>query len=772
MTARLSTSKSTFVTYFLYRLREMKGKLLALCLLSVFSFPLLAVCADFIFTVRAEKAGGPPANMNAREFNDMIALKETVGMIFVIVGVVCAVLLFIEGFFLVKSIFRYLYDKKYVDMKMSVPADHNIRFFGDVLTGLVIYIAPQIITVTAAQLILFPSEHFADAAFYYDYVGASTLVRSGGVVILCASVLQLFFTLAVMSLCGRKLTANIVPVLFGIGVPGIVSFLNLIVNGCAYGIDIGNIYSLFGGLFVLPSSPLGMVLSLFFIPQEQLVNGMTPYFLLCAVIYSALYCAAAYFLIKYRRAERTGSAFVYRGGRYATQLLIMLGAASLIFLDIYDRVDAIRTYYTISNGYYLFRQIPSAALIGAWFALSLISFAVIELVSGERLGKPKKLLFSALRFVSGGALSFLICLGFAKSDGFGAVGYIPAADEVASVDFMDYMPGLMMVSQDAVVDGREGIQKIMDFHRAVLAERPEYTRVYSDYSYDPHPFVHVGIRYNLTDGSQVARYYYLPDEYAHDAIKLYFDSGAFASKYRIAPVSSENESKSYVAMNTVFDEKEQHYVSTTTDIPYSEFREAVMADAAETTYDDILRSERVDVIYVRAENGDQDDESDFVQNSSFLTVYTCFGRTMELFKQYGVYDLYEHKFDRAVKFFIYTQKSVGAFTSDMYYDFEFIDETHTRTNREFREISEEQAKELLEHSSFQTVYEQSRDVYLIMPVYEYVASDGKIYYTTDGLSASTIQYVTEPWCDRAAQIYAAARRLTDEDMEKYLPDYR
>ena len=752
MTAQPSISKGKFRTYFFYKLSKLRGKLVAACILSLFSYPMMALAVNILYD-GLMKRHTDSGNIPNADLDMQVGMMNATAMLCMAAGIVCIAVLFIEGFFVVKSSFRSLYDKKYIDMDLSLPVSDNTRFAADILSGSLIYVVPQIAAVVIGRLVLIHSYGFSEESFYSDYTGIMEFIETGSIFMVCGSVMQFFFTLMIMSFCGRKLTANIVPILFGVGVPVTIIFLAMIVNSCAYGIEIGNIYGYFSDSFILQCSPLGMCLSVFFISQQRISELAAFPIELVTLLYSAAFCAASWFMIKRRRAERTGSAFVYKGGRYAVQFMILLASASVIFLPVFDRVNARRSYYAVSGSLVKYLEIPAAALVITWVIVNIVLFVVTELVCREKLGSPKKLAFMAARFIGSGVLSVLICYGLSVSDGLGTVGYVPEVSQIEGVQLMDNMPRMVYGYNDHYVSDEESLRLITDFHRRIIEERPDFKWVYDDsYADEYRSYVHFSLDYRMKNGSRTERSYFLPKEYAHDAISLLFSTRAFADNYKL-----ETDDKDALVM--VPGNDGVYYAS---EIPYNEFAAALYKDALETTYEDICVDggqmyKTLEIIYSN-------------DNRQYVIVSNTFTDTVELMNRYNC-NIFDGVYDDAVKFYMMQYTSEGSFTADIKYDYTADENGYMMPtlNYDIREITAEQANELLPHTATTPVYEESRDIYEVFCVYEYKNGDGSVYYVTNNYTGP--RFVAEKQCDRAAEIYNAAEPAGSEDIQKYLPEY-
>ncbi len=755
MTAPLSTGNSRFRTYFFYRFSAMKSRFIAHCIMALFSFPLLGVCADVMMSTDIQHLRGPVYPETPQELNTRLAVTSFITGAFTVGGLVLVFILFIQGHLTAKESFRYLHDKKYTDMDMSLPTDADIRFFGDMLAGLSVYFIPVAAAVVLAQLILIPGYSMHDE---YNQLAGSPVVNSsmlstslldllqyGSIIAALAFIMQYFFSLMLISFCGRKLTANLVPVIFNIAVPITIYAILTITGACSYGINVGAFVGGSSGLRIVDLCPVGMFTDIFFFQKEDIFSMLGGELELKAVLVSAICGTAAYFMIKHRRAERTGNAFVYKGGRYATELMIMLCSAAAVYLPLLNNERISGTILGISSILYSIFKVPSAVLIAAWTVINLIIFAVIELVSREKLRKPVRLVYSVGRFAASAGISFLVCFAFANSDGFNTAGYVPAAADVEELSITGYIPDMYSIGHYSVLRSPESIEKFAAFHKRIVDERPQSP--YSTEAYNPIngevyadvSFVSLDFTYRLKNGKHISRSYHLPLSYTEDFLNVWFDSGAFASAYVLPEPDSTEE---YVINVPVRNPLTNQTEMQTADIPYSEYRTALMTDAQNATLEDIFLTEGADMANIQIKCG---------ESQYYSEVRSTFENTMALLREHNC-DPFANKMPNAVGYYLQKQTSFGSYSSDTIFQWD--------NGEQYRRITEEEAKELIPHCACQTIYKESRDVYFITYVYELTQPDtGKIYYTSARAGA-----VLETYCDKAAQIYESSPELSGKEI--------
>lgn len=177
----------------------------------------------------------------------------------VVIGILCLVGLFVFTFVTTLRAFRYLYDKTAVDMDYSLPVNHNTRFLGDLSAVLTVSILPHLISVFIGMILLNVIagiiEPFNLEPETWQLI--RDLICQGMFVGLFACVMQLAFSLMMISFCGRKAEAFLYPVLINIAVPFIHGMGIYIVESNIFG---SSFYIEKVLMPVTATSPVGMSL--------------------------------------------------------------------------------------------------------------------------------------------------------------------------------------------------------------------------------------------------------------------------------------------------------------------------------------------------------------------------------------------------------------------------------------------------------------------------------------------------------------------------------
>ena len=333
MTAQNSAAKSgvfyKFLPYYRNKVRYLRPQLIMCSILSLLSYPLLtamvaAACGasnDYYqkYNDLIQNHSGAQAfeQMNSIENNlqTMYSLTITAA---VIAGL-CLVALFIFTFVTTLRGFRYLYNRTTVDMDYSLPVNHNTRFFGDLAAVFTVSILPHLAAALIGTLILAfvqaPEEGTAFPAIL-------EIIRQAAFTGVTACVMQIAVCLLTLSVCGRTAEAYIYPVLVNVAIPVIHVLGILLVESGVYGAVLGPYSGGFASSMysISSTSPIGMVIatvyswfstSAYDAGISSRVIGTAPImqvqYLVPAVIVTLALLAGAYFLMKFRRAERVGT---------------------------------------------------------------------------------------------------------------------------------------------------------------------------------------------------------------------------------------------------------------------------------------------------------------------------------------------------------------------------------------------------------------------------------------------------------------------------------
>ncbi len=627
MTAQSSTrNKSRFLTYFLYRLGKLKYLTVLLTILSFFTYPYFLIVYDRYIRLLL---GIDKDTNNMIRTLEMIA-RGTDMIIFVAAMLGCVIVSFV----ILLSGFRYLHSKRYVNMEMTLPITHTKRFFGDLLATFISVFVPHILAVVTGSAIcsvmrsydwekLFPQAESSWTPSYYAWINTMESMMPMGII---TFLLLFFMTLFVISTTGKKATAVVVPIAMQIVIPASVIFLRNISLFTAYGASDWIRASDTGILCVL--SPLSFLLM--YRSWDSILRD--PWILAAIGVYLAGLCIGAYFLQKHRRTERTGEAFVYRYALHIYTGICVLGASAFFWFRIFCPSASVLWF-----GYDT--DTPAMFYVTEWLIISLVIFVIAELIGG---GKLKKLPFTALRYAATTGLCALICFGLAHSDGFGYATYIPDKNTAPRAtiqlnNFVDNAQSYNVPYEDAV-----------RLHKKIIDERPQ----------PDSDLIELTIGYTSEeDGLVSERRYYLTREYTREIYELIYANKGFLGRSHSSMyyVPEMNDTITSVDTETgIFTEIEVNatdaYVFrynytggvrddsdiTRYDIPVEKLCEAMQADAADVTFEQLYLS-----AYAGPENLNLRVIYEYNGPSNFeYQIYPFFERTVALLSEYG-YDMFE-----------------------------------------------------------------------------------------------------------------------------------
>lgn len=628
MTAQSSANKAVFHNfrpYYLNKLRMLRPQFIMSCILALLSYPavgaaLYPLCSGAREWNHLVQIGAP--EIQRQELADRVAgITQTfIGM--AVIGGICLVALFVFTFISTLRSFRYLYDKTYVDMDISLPVSHNTRYFGDLAAVFTTSILPHLAAILIGIVMLYTCG--LDSASNGEY-SFDTIYR---VIVQCmftglySCIMQIGLSLLILSVCGRKAEAFVYPVLVNIAIPVIHMLAQSLIASGVYGAT-NNDISLLSGVAeyfgVSYTSPLGMLLMTFlsvavvsgyFADGSELMN--MPMFraqlFIPALILTIVFFAAAYFLIKKRRSERVGMPYVFK----VIDLIIpgvlifalSLPFCSMIFSSLLNR----DTPYSISM------NIPGVVI---WLVvLTFIGYIIMNLISGRNFRR-----FHITLAKWAGTLA--VCVGIsallAFSRGFGAADYVPDTNSVVMVE-LDLTKDNHGVDQLDYVNvsssSRELIEAAVEVHRLVPKKGPSDGRNY------------VSVSYTLASGEYVRRSYWVSDDVFEQIMNTVVTPERwYLIKYDHTLLANPENKK---ITSVYYNDDSYKNVGITPE----ELIAAVKSDFAGISYDSLKGVEGFDSYNLEIRTAD----SAYQDNSTtdYIIVYSWMENTLELFRQHGI----------------------------------------------------------------------------------------------------------------------------------------
>lgn len=244
MTAQNSANKSVFykfLPYYLNKVKYLRPQLIMSVIFSVLSYPALMLIINILCPVEREliELSQYISDPTPEQYEMNMALLDKRSLLYslliaeIIIGVLSLVGLFIFTFVTTLRSFRYLHNKSVVDMDMSLPINHNTRFFGDLAAVFTVNILPHLIAILLAQILL----QFADLSAFDTQGETQAIVDAimGPMAFtgLFMCIMEIAITLLLISFCGRLAEACIYPILINFAIPVIhLMTINLVETAC------------------------------------------------------------------------------------------------------------------------------------------------------------------------------------------------------------------------------------------------------------------------------------------------------------------------------------------------------------------------------------------------------------------------------------------------------------------------------------------------------------------------------------------------------------
>lgn len=607
--------------YFLYKLRTLKVHIVLMCIFAAASYPLFSVAYKDYFGTYVEydkliQAGYNYSSPEVCRLNDLLTDKLSTTVFIGIIGIVALIAMFTTGIPILVKCFGYLTKKPLADMEMSTPVTVRTRFFGSFFAGLTIYLVPHIIAAAAGLLIV-----GADTGVrIVDNVNES--YRRMMIYGLMMCVLFYCSTALIITVCGRIRTAVVLTVFMNFAVPAVTICAGLISFHYGYGLNTGLADEMVErvGWF----SPLGLLIK--YLAQGIFgshVSGMIglPHILLF-MLYCAAFVIAAYFLVKRRRHERTGKAYVYKNARHVVSATAVLAVTLIIFTAVISSLDNMM-WMGVAAGTVAGIIAVDAVL---WLLTSFGFFCACEFAEskGEKNRKKRLALFAP--FILGSAA---VTFALTFTQGFGAAYYVPEADNTEwihmSVDIGDMFFGANYFDKEIysksfdegiygsqILDGQPDPGEITKLHRDIIAGGRGDTG-------------EVTISYKLKNGVSVSRKYNVSEEYLKRAFE-------FTELPDLRLWQFEGIGKSeLVKVAAPGDYPDEHIVSA--EMPSGELFEAIKADCC-----------NIDFFQALSYNAHSADDNGYFWvsygenygNSFTININKLFTRTIDLLEQYGI----------------------------------------------------------------------------------------------------------------------------------------
>lgn len=626
-----------FGTYFKYKMKGLSACTIMQMILGLLSYPFLLTVAALYLDVRRQREEASQLRMEMIQNQELYyALCDKENMLEMFTGLVMVIcVLALIGIFLMNLItmlnaFRWLYRKNIVDMDYSLPVTSDTRFWGDFLAGFLSATVPHIISVIIGMLLLnLPAFALAIGEQFEIFRSTAIGLMWTGV---AASVMFYCFSLLIASCCGGAGHARLMPILLSLAVPVVHWFTMMLSMIGAYGYDC--LSSVNDYITVAGTSPCGMLFlaalsmldsELFGIANDNYVYLLLrPEVLIPFVLITLASVVGAYLLVKVRRAERVGSAYVFKAAKYIFQTIITLAIVMIFALvAVQSLADC-----TLS-------ETAPTIIFGALF----VTFAVYIAMEAASNGGVKGLHWGILRYAVTIAGSAVICFALICSEGFG-VGYrVPNPDDavIAGVNFGT-------LSFDSDFEQPENIRLVTEAQKALKKEKP-YSNVFegikngycgSHFRYRDSEY-QVAFRYRMKNGSEKNYYFYITKEENDNIVKTLTVPEKFLSSYQylICMDYGYNVNRAEAFVTGISSDAGKNYSALKSELSVQELYDAIAADAQKVTFDLVNQAEAG--IY----------EKELVLSLKYketalsevtLNIFPWFDNTISLLKQHG-YDV-------------------------------------------------------------------------------------------------------------------------------------
>ena len=535
MTATHSTTKKNFfISYLCYKLFRNKNLLIISALFSVLCIPLFSVC----MSICIEMVNATIENQNfdtlhnSKMFSD-IDMIMAAG--FVIAAASAAVVL-ILAFVTVNSMFSYNLKKCDADMYLSLPLTTTQMFFSDLLTGGIVSVLPMTISGAISAVIMSVTGIGVDAGFTTTYLNVLSsgdyeseiniamqqifsrtnnilyrelpqIITYAFIAMTAVLVFTYLFCVLINSFTG-KMSDYIVYTIIAMAalsviVTTIVGTAIMMVTEAASSEEMSSA--------VMFASPAGMIFAfilsivnsfgenVFVISESKGVysavrNDNIDIFctfntrnVIIMILVFAVLIVLAYVVTRLRKAEKTGSHFVFELPYHIISLSIVCALLCIAIGTSPVMIDS-TLYMTFM----------------ICIAISAIVYFFAEITHGRKINKIWQ---SLLRYVGAILGTLLLCTVIRQTDIFGLERYVPSTDGIKSVE----MSTKKAFSDNGNSDyytinfkNTDNISAITKYHSFIVNNGCAHR--YSDYGVEPgNDNYYVRFVYKMKDGRMITR---------------------------------------------------------------------------------------------------------------------------------------------------------------------------------------------------------------------------------------------------------------------------
>jgi len=426
-------------------------------------------------------------------------------------------------------------------------------------------------------------------------------------------------SLLVMSFCGRVIEARIMPFVINAAIPIIHAVCIVMLVSNMYGYSASGDYEYRA---IAATSPLGLLvmtlISIFSSTYDGSIENVRVIMLCSDVLVPLLIViigsfAASYFLIRFRRAERVGSPYVYPVVKTLIPAVVLFTVVSLFMAVILSEAE-LSTLGIWS---------------GAFVAMGIVTFIIyiiMELISGKGF---KRFHITLIKYVVTMVVSVLLCVILSSTNGMGYARFVPDADQIGSAylslhtneDFSD-------CRWDTAVTDAESLEALLAYHNSLSGKE---TKGESE-----NEGCYFSVKYYLKTGSSVSRRYSLSRAEYMEAIgavvtpEVHYNN---IMQYFSYYLSDENTVSNIVAI--YHDDKLK-----LTNFPLEELKEALRKDCENISLSLLCSDTDVEKDYVTLtikRTGKYEDGSSYnYTNDERLEIYSWYENTIALLEREGV----------------------------------------------------------------------------------------------------------------------------------------
>lgn len=541
-------------------------------------------------------------------------------------------------------IYRYMQQQSSAAIVHSLPYSRKQLFHSSFISGIILCLVPIVITGTVlmltsiiggpvTELVFDPATGFEE----YNVFSVKAILIWTGIICLMNIVVFTFAVFAAV-LTGSTLIQGILSLVLLFIIPVILAMTNTLAADMLYGYTSPSWIETMCGY----TSPiLGMVME----------RGWQP--LLCYACTALVLYVISYYLYKNRNMEKATDTLIFNLSKPVVKYVLTFAGMccfALFLNSMYDG-DGMAIIY-----------------IGA-AAGALVTYVAVDMLIQKRI-RIKGFVKGFTIYIAAAVVFF----GLFAFDIFGYESRVPDIDDIKGISIGGITDGLYIESACeggfdlCLIEDPEVIAEVQKMHRDIIEEKenffPNLNRYYAKFAgTEKYSYLesYVTLKYELKNGNTVNREYRVPSEwlYENESVRKTVESKAY--KEKAFPVISWKDGEkeiSSVLINTVYESDLCGKVSSsiTEKDKVDQLRKAVSEDIHNLKYDQMningigsrilfsmeFRIKNTEELISEELNRQFYEQYGYYYNDEFLyygiEVNTAFTKTMELLKEWGIYD--------------------------------------------------------------------------------------------------------------------------------------